>query len=340
MAGPLHLFIDANIWLSFYSFTNDDLEQLRKLIALVKADQLKLYIDDHLKDEFYRNRERKLEESIRDFSKGTIAKGVPRYMRDYPEAEKYSESVETVAKLRDAMITRTKEDAKAKSLFADKLFADILEVCPPTKINSEIMTASLNRRLKGNPPGKYPSLGDQIHWETLLSEVPSGTDLHIVSKDGDFESTLHKGSAHPFLVDEWQERKKGQLWLHNELRPFLNSKFPDIKLAVDVEKHAAISRLVEAGNFQATHNAIDALALFKNDLSWDDADKLFKAGLNNTQIRWIGSDKDVREFYQSLIEKFEDKLDSSTLDAARNTFKKEDPDDWDIMPQDDEDVPF
>lgn len=341
MADPLHVFIDTNVWLSFYSFTNDDLEQLRKLIALVKADKLKLYTDDHLKDEFYRNRERKLDESIRDFSKGTIVKGVPRYMRDYPEAEKYSESVEAAAKLRDAMITRTKEEARAKILAADKLFADILGVSPPTKADAKIMSAALDRRLKSNPPGKYPSLGDQIHWEILLRDVPEGVDLHVVSKDGDFESTLNKGVAHPFLVDEWQERKKGQMLLHNELRPFLNSKFPDIKLAVDVEKNAAMSKLIDAGNFQATHNAIDALSLFKNDLSWEDADKLFKAGLSNTQIRWIGSDKDVREFYQLLIEKFKDKLDAATLEDASKVFKKEDnPIDWGTADQVNDDMPF
>lgn len=340
MADPLHVFIDTNVWLSFYSFTNDDLEQLRKLIALVRAGQLKLYIDDHLKDEFYRNRERKLEESIRDFSKGTIVKGVPRYMRDYPEAEKYAESVEAAAKLRDAMITRTKDEAKVKSLAADKLFADILEVSEATKVDSNIMTAALDRRLKSNPPGKYPSLGDQIHWEILLRDVPNGTDLHVVSKDGDFESTLNKGTAHPFLIDEWRERKGGQLSLHNELRPFLNSKFPDIRLAVDVEKNAAMSKLIDAGSFQATHAAIEALALFQNDFSWDDADKLLKAGLSNRQIRWIGSDQDVREFYQLLIQNFKDKLDAETLEDASKVFKQEDPLDWGVLDDPDEDVPF
>lgn len=340
MAYPLHVFIDTNVWLSFYSFTNDDLEQLRKLIALVKADQLKLYTDDHLKDEFYRNRERKLEESIRELNKGAIHKGIPRYMLDYPEVDKYTESVEAAAKLRDAMITRTKTDAKAKALAADKLFADILEVSPPTKVDGKVMSAALERRLKSNPPGKYPSLGDQIHWEILLRDVPDGAELHIVSKDGDFESILDKGAAHPFLVDEWQDRKKGQLSLHNELRPFLNSKFPDIKLAVDVEKSSAMSKLIESGNFQSTHNAIEALSLFRNDLSWSDADKLIKAGVNNTQIRWIGSDKDVREFYQLLIDKFNDKLDAATLDDALKVFKKEDPIDWGMPDADDEEVPF
>lgn len=38
----LHLFIDANIFLSFYAYTNDDIEELRKLVSLIKTQQLKL----------------------------------------------------------------------------------------------------------------------------------------------------------------------------------------------------------------------------------------------------------------------------------------------------------
>ena len=45
MAEPkLHLFIDTNIFLSFYAYTNDDVEELRKLISLIKTNQLKLYL--------------------------------------------------------------------------------------------------------------------------------------------------------------------------------------------------------------------------------------------------------------------------------------------------------
>lgn len=335
MANPLHVFIDTNVWLSFYSFTNDDLEQLRKLVALIKAYHLKLYIDQQLADEFYRNREKKLEESIREFSKGFIVKGIPRYMRDYPQADDYTKSVEEAGKLRDQMITRAKDEAQVKALGADKLFAEILDASPPTDVDNAVFSAAINRRLKANPPGKYPSVGDQIHWEALLRDVPQEADLHIVSKDGDFESPLIKGTAHPFLVDEWKRRKSGVLYLHTELRPFLNSKFPDINLAVDVEKNAAVARLVGSVFFSETHTAIAGLALFKNDLSWEDADKILRAGLENTQISWIGSDKDVREFYQPLIERFSDKLGEERTAILRSVFKKEEPDDWGEIESDD-----
>lgn len=341
MAEPLHVFIDTNVWLSFYSFTNDDLEQLRTLIALIKAEKLKLYVDQHLADEFYRNRERKLAESIREFSDRPVAKGIPRYMRDYPEAKAYEEGVEAALKARDAMVTRTKEDAKAKGLAADKLFADILAVCPPKEITKAVFDAAVVRRLKGNPPGKYPSAGDQIHWEMLLKEVPEGVELHVVSKDGDFESKLNKGMADPFLFDEWNTKKKGELFLHNELRPFFNSKFPDIKLAVDVEKNEALSKLVNSGSFQMTHTAIEGLALFKNDLSWNDADALFTALMDNSQIRWISTDSDVKGFYVPLIEKYKNKIGDERHAELSAVFEKKEPqyEDWGDLDLD-EPVPF
>jgi hypothetical protein len=40
----MHLFIDTNILLSFYHFANDDLEELEKLIVLVKEKKVMLYI--------------------------------------------------------------------------------------------------------------------------------------------------------------------------------------------------------------------------------------------------------------------------------------------------------
>lgn len=309
----LHVFIDTNIWLSFYAYNKDDLEQLQKVITLINSGKLKLYTNDQLRDEFYRNREKKLQESIKEFSKISIPKGMPRYMNAYYEADEYRKTVALYEKLRDSLVNRAKEEAQAKTLEADKLFASIIEATMPIKLMDETIQKALARRLRGNPPGKPNSLGDQIHWEVLLAEVPKGSDLHIVSKDGDFESSLNQGAADQFLVDEWAEKKTGILSIHAELRPFLNSKFPDIKLVVDTEKGEAVSRLVNSTSFAATHAAIEGLALFADDLSWEEADMLFVAAINNSQVSWIGSDDDVCTFYKKLMAKFADKLGQERL---------------------------
>lgn len=56
---PINLFVDTNVLLSFYAFTSDDIEQLRKLEGLIENGTLKLYVSRQVVDEFARNRETK-----------------------------------------------------------------------------------------------------------------------------------------------------------------------------------------------------------------------------------------------------------------------------------------
>jgi len=48
----LNLFIDTNILLSFYHLTSDDLEELRKLSALLKKREVRLFVPDQVVHEF------------------------------------------------------------------------------------------------------------------------------------------------------------------------------------------------------------------------------------------------------------------------------------------------
>lgn len=330
----LHVFIDTNVWLSFYTYNKDDLEELRKLIELLKRGKLTLYANAQLRDEFYRNREGKLAESIREFSKVNFPKGLPRYMNEYSEAASFRDALKDAEIQRDALIARAKADAQSKSLVADKLFADILEAVQVGEISHSTVSKALDRRIRGNPPGKSNSLGDQIHWEYLLAQVPEGVDLHIVSKDGDFESSLNKGHIEQFLADEWQEKKGGGLKLHTELRPFLVEHFPNINLAIDVQKLDAVEHLVNSGSFSSTHSAIERLGFIVDSLSWQDVERIFNAGITNSQINWIGSDGDVRGFYQSLIAKYGHKIDADSQALLKKYFGEIIADDLD------EDIPF
>ena len=335
--ATLHVFIDTNVWLAFYSFTKDDVEQLRKLIKLIEKEKLKLYITQQLADEFYRNRERKLDESLRAFGKGEIPKSLPRYLMDYPEAAEFEKAVSEWQKVRDSLIDRAKKDALDKSLAADTLFADVLKASPPATVGSDIIAKALNRRLVGNPPGKYPSLGDQINWEILLRDVPEEADLHIVSKDGDFESRLIPGRADQFLIDEWKEAKKADLNFHSELRTFFAAHFPDIKLASDIERKDAIDKLVNSGSFASTHAAVAGLQTFIGDLSWAEVDTILTAGMTNAQINWISTDDDVAAFYQALMAKFADKIGAERLAQLNQHFKTAPAF---VVFEDVEDVPF
>jgi hypothetical protein len=55
----------------------------------------------------------------------------------------------------------------------------------------------------GNPLGKNNSIGDAINWTVLLQAVPNEENLHVISEDGDYYSSINKDAVHPFLEDEW-----------------------------------------------------------------------------------------------------------------------------------------
>ena len=318
--AAFHIFIDTNVLLSFYHYTRDDAEQLKIISKLVETNELALYLTEQVIDEFNRNREVKIATAIREFEKWGKGPGVPRSMIGYPEAKAYQEAVGAVEKARSALIAHAREDAEARSLSADTLVAAILKVATVIARDPDQIDDAETRKIIGNPPGKPDSFGDQINWECLLHGVPDGTDLHIISKDGDFASPLFPDRPHQFLLDEWKSAKDADLHLHEELRPFLKSKFPEIELATDIEKSAAILRLENSTSFQTTHAAIATLTPIRETFTWTDADRIFTAGLINNQISWIGTDDDVCAFYGSLIETFAAKLDPDRRAALELEF--------------------
>ncbi len=319
----IHAFIDTNVLLAFNHYTKDDIEQLRIIKSLINNDKLKLYITNQIIDEYKRNREVKLNTAIKDFTSGGKPSSLPRCMADFEESKAYLEAVVKIEKLKSALIQNVKLEASEGTLPADKLVDEIIEVSEKIDIDDGAYESALRRRNLGNPPGKKDSLGDQINWECLLQGINDNIDLHIVSKDGDFSSALLPTEANAFLKSEWMKKKNAELFLHEELRPFLKEFFPDIALAIDVEKHEAIDKLLETTNFARTHSMVAVLKPMVEVITWSEADKIFEAGLDNSQIRWIGSDTDVSEFYNALIKKFDNKIDGERKAKLVTAFSEE-----------------
>ncbi len=323
---PINLFVDTNVLLSFYAFASDDIEQLRKLEGLIENGTLRLYVSKQVFDEFARNRETKLAKSIDDFAaKGSTA--LPRFLADTEEAESYQVAVKSLEKARNSLVQKARASANDNSFAVDTLVLSLMQKAGIGDVTQAMIERARLRRDVGNPPGKSDSLGDQINWEYLLTTVEDNVDLHVVSKDGDYQSAFKNGNPHQFLVDEWKVQKKGVLRLHKELKPFLNAQFEIIKLEVDREKSAAIDRLLESGSFAMTHTAISQLLPFFDAFTDDDANKLVKGGLANDQIRWIGSDNDVRHFYTTLLDAFKGQLDAKSEADADKAFREQPPED-------------
>nr|WP_312231153.1 PIN domain-containing protein [Pseudomonas sp.] len=76
-------------------------------------------------------------------------------------------------------------------------------------------------------------------------------------------------------------------------------------------KQSAIEYLVGSGSFTTTHYAVSKLSALKGLLDAEDAEVLFRAALDNSQISWIASDEDVHDFYVFLANHFLTAVDPS-----------------------------
>src|SRR4051794_12231179 len=83
----LHVFIDTNVYLTFFGFAEDDLEELRKLHVAINNGELKLWATQQMHDEIRRNREVKLAEAFSALRELKPPRGVPQIARNLPEFE-------------------------------------------------------------------------------------------------------------------------------------------------------------------------------------------------------------------------------------------------------------
>ncbi|QXQ07882.1 hypothetical protein KX816_07795 [Sphingosinicellaceae bacterium] len=181
---------------------------------------------------------------------------------------------------------------------------ELLRLGKRIKQSDDVVDKARLRRDIGNPPGKSNSLGDQMNWESLINEVPEGNDIHIVTRDGDYSSKVDKLLPSRIIEREWYMHKKSSVLLYNSLGQFAKRHFPEIKFPKDVIKNDAINKLVNATNFTVTHSAIETLDDAFDEINSDDAIRIFRAAIDNSQVHWIIDDSDVSNFMKKLYTKF------------------------------------
>jgi hypothetical protein len=84
------------------------------------------------------------------------------------------------------------------------------------------------------------------------------------------------------------------------LSSFLKRHFPNIQLADQLAKGAAIEKLEKSSNFATTHNAVARLTQF-DDFTAAELQRIINAYQSNNQINWILGDDDVKEFAHKLV---------------------------------------
>ena len=363
----LHLFIDTNILLNFYSFPEDQLGVIDELVEHICDDKIAFHLPKHVENEFERNRESKLRAAIIDFKNLQLPTAIPAVMRGTETANQYEDALKKAQAAKKTLIANITGLAHERELEVDKKISALFERATRYDEDDECFARAVARMHKGNPPGKDNSLGDRYNWEVLLEHIPIG-DLYIVSNDGDYASMLSdidKKAARPmaFLANEWAENKNGaSLHIATKIKAVVDRfkeleaqpdaplveqdqpveqpqdepvdeatdedlEHPEVREALlEEEKNRLVDELCNSRSFSSTHHSIRNLTSFRPFLKNADAEKLFVAALENTQIGGIITDGDVFDFYVGVLNDHISGVDGGLLDAVIELLGLEGPD--------------
>ncbi len=307
---PLNLFIDTNILLSFYALSNADVQQLKQLIAVVNKKDIILFVSDQLMNEVERNRDNKIKDSFKAFRDDNFKCRAPSFVKAMPTFSDLQKLLTDANKLHAEMIKTVANLVERRELEADKFIKELIDTVSVTKTDRKQFNAAYQRFRLGNPPGKNKvTIGDELNWEFLIENVPSGEDLHLVSADSDFASPSDSNKVNSFLSREYKNKNKGELHYYRDLSDFFKLHVPKIKLANQAKLNILISELAASGSFADTHAII---AKFPEDPEFTDLQikELSDIKSNNSQVGRIIKDPDVWAFYKPF---------SSDIDAMGPT---------------------
>lgn len=332
----MNLFIDANIFLDFYHLSGGDIEELKKLVALVENGDIVLFATPQLREEIKRNRDAKISDAMRDFRKASFKVSFPAFCKHYNEYEELRGHIKDANRKHAELVETAMDDVKGRCLRADILIDNLLGKSTEIEPVVKLFNAALKRFRLGNPPGKKKvTLGDEINWESLLEGVPDKEHLIFISGDGDFCSPIDGDALNAFLLDEWEKKKESDIHFYKSLSGFLKDKFPQIHLASDVKTASLIEQLAQSGSFATTHAVIASLSKV-TDFPVHQVEELVNIAELNNQVGWIIDDNDVMEFYNGILGKYGDAIKPASREKLQEMLTPLE--DWSASIPDD--IPF
>lgn len=332
----MNVFVDANILLAFYGLSPRELEELRKLVALIDAGDIVLWLPDNVLDEVERNREKVISEATKPLKESRLRVSLPELSSGLPERQQLEESLQQTQKQHSALLTAVDNAVLSRSLEADKVISQLQSKARVVQMDRSVLEKARERRERRRPPGKADSLGDAINWECLLSALPKSEDIHLVAADSDFRSPLDNTRIRDYLAVDWHRCNGGSAHLYASLGAFSKAHFPALDLATDVPKLHAISRLARSSTFAMTHVIVATLSNF-DIFTPEQARMLLRAAAENSQVRWIARDDDVRILLQRVIDAHRDHVDPSLVAVLEAEMHPPSPPD---VAANDDDAPF
>lgn len=295
----MQVFIDTNILLSFFHYSQDELDALNNVFASHENGSATVHLTEQVVDEFHRNRENKIKDALKRFKDIKLSAQMPSFLKGYEEYSEIRSLSTDLQQKQKTILGKVNEDISAKNLVADRLIGGIFERSNVINTTMEVFNTASMRMAIGNPPGKNNSIGDAINWVLLLESVPEGEDIHVISADGDFYSTLNEQKSHPFLSDEWHKKKKSSLFVYRTLSDFMKEHFDGVAFSFDKNKEVLIGDLGDTGSFAETHGIVAKLEEYPY-FSIKEVERILSAAEENGQFGRIISDYDVSDFLNRI----------------------------------------
>lgn len=308
----IHLFIDTNVYLKFYHYSNDDLEELNKLLVLLDNDKVELYLPEQVINEFERNRDNKLADALKTFNLNKISTQFPQFCKEYKEYDILKKIMRDYEHEKQILLKNVMLAIDTSSLKADKTIDLLFKKAKIIDITPELVEKSKLRFDLGNPPGKNKSYGDALNWESLIENVDGGNDIYFIADDKDYFSEINNSNFNAFLLNEWTKKKGTKIKFYKTLSDFFKDVLPDIKLATELEKDLLISELDSSPNFYTSRNILKKLSKL-DSFSSEQINQIITSSINNTQVYWISEDEDINEYLYNFIETYSEKLDAELL---------------------------
>jgi len=315
----INLFIDTNIFLNFYSFSDDDLDKLSNLHSLIsKTNQIKLYVPSQLVDEFNRNRENRIKDAMKKFRDSNVKSEIPKLCSGFDEAKIIFALSKQIYEEKNKLTEKISQAIENKTLKADLLINDLFSA--PIEIEDNIIVNAKKRFDLGNPPGKNKSYGDAVNWEFLLEKVPEKEDLYFVGDDIDYKSPLNENNFSSFLAEEWKKKKSSKIYYYKSVNNFFKDKFPQIQLKDDYIIDIKIEEFAESRSFDIARSRLNGLHQI-NEFSDAQVNAIIKASINNDQIYNAHAYSDfVGRFLKEIVEGHEQQIDPEILEEFNKKF--------------------
>jgi uncharacterized protein YtpQ (UPF0354 family) len=339
---PITLYLDTNIYLSFYHLSSDDLDELDKIVALVEHKEVELLVPWQTINEYRRNRDVKLKDALIRFNENKLNTAFPLFCKDYEvEFNALQEAVKVYEFNKKKIIQRVNEDIANYELKADRIIEELFKNSTKIEATNELLEFAKRRFDLGNPPGKNNSYGDALIWECLVSTVKPDTDLYLISDDKDFYSIIDNQKLNSFLKKEWDHRKKTKIYYYKKLSSFMMDKFPGSKFASEIRKEMFIQKLKNSPSFKDTRIALRGLSQY-SDYTSEQLEVIILAAISNNQIYWIAKNDYVNTTLYKIIEGKTHQINSPLFDVFERTFNLSIINETAVVdePINDDDLPF